>query len=126
MSENRTELYGSRDEALKKLRGMTAIRAAMKSTEEIKSEILSLAKICRKRVIVMAARIWSHTGRVDGIVKMLLQATGRLRTANREFYQTLEERKREISKLCALHKIDEKDISLIADIEQDYKRSKEI
>ena len=44
LSENRTELYGSRDEALKKLRGMTAIRAAMKSTEEIKSEILSLAK----------------------------------------------------------------------------------
>ncbi len=124
LSENRTELYGSRDEALKKLRGMTAIRAAMKSTEEIKSEILSLAKDLPKtgRLAYGSKVMESYRGRVDGIVKMLLQYDGTARTANRKFYQTLEERKREISKLCALHKIDEKDISLIADIEQDYKR----
>ena len=124
LSDNKTQLYGSRDEALKKLRGMTAIQAAMKSTEEIKSEILSLAKNLPKtgRLAYGSKDMESYRGRVDGIVKMLLQYDGTARKANRKFYQALEERKREISELCALHKIDEKDISLIADIEQDYKR----
>ena len=124
LSENKTQLYGSRDEALKKLRGMTAIRAAMKSTEEIKSEILSLARDLPKtgRIAYGSKDMESYRGRVDGIVKMLLQYDGTARKANRKFYQALEERKREISELCALHKIDEKNISLIADIEKDYKR----
>ena len=44
VSENRDDLSRKRQEAIKALREMTAIKVAMNSKEEIKKAILSLAK----------------------------------------------------------------------------------
>lgn len=44
IDENRDRLFNTRVEAIRALRGMTSVKAAMGSSDEIRKEILSLAK----------------------------------------------------------------------------------
>ncbi|MBE5751957.1 MAG: hypothetical protein E7357_06050 [Clostridiales bacterium] len=146
VDENKEETHIRRDEAIKQLRGMTAAKTAMNTTEAIKAEILSLAKDLPKtgRISYGSKDMESFRGRVDNIVKMLLDYDGKARAANVAFYKALEERRRAIANICGKeygltdknikpekldkdlpkyhHKIDDKNIKIIEEIEEDYRR----
>ena len=144
--ENRDDLSRKRQEAIKALREMTAIKVAMNSKEEIKKAILSLAKELPKtgRVSYGSQDMKPYRERVDQIVKMLLDYNGKARVANRQFYEELEKRKKVIENIMnqtfaysernldeerikeylpLYHfNIDKKNIDIIEKIEKDYQR----
>ncbi|MCM1438741.1 MAG: relaxase MobL [Roseburia sp.] len=146
LDDDKSRLYQSRDAAIKKLRGMTNAKVAMSCSEEIKSEILALAKELPKngRLSYGSKDMEPYRERVDNIVKLLLNADGKARRANRKFYQALEERREQVLNICgedyALtegmkpseiakremdkyhHKINPDNIKIIERIEEDYKR----
>lgn len=144
--ESKDTLYKRRDEAIKRLRGMTAVKTAMTRSEDIKNEILSLAKDLPQtgRISYGSKEMEPFRDRVDNIVKMLLDYDGRARKADVKFYTALEEKRKVIMNICGQeyvfsdknispenierdlpkyhHKIDESNIKIIDDIEADYKR----
>ena len=143
---NKDTIYKTRDEAVKRLRGMTAVKTAMSSTEEIKKEIIALAKDLPKtgRISYGSKEMEPFKGRVDNIVKLMLDYDGKARAANVKFYKALEEKRKVIANICAQdyvfadknikpekvekdlpkyhHKIDESHIKVIEKIEEDYRR----
>ena len=146
VDENKSELYETRDEAIKRLRGMAVAKTAMNTTEEIKAEILSLAKDLPKtgRISYGSKDMESFRGRVDNIVKMLLDYDGKARAANVKFYTALDEKRKVIENICGQdfaladknvkpekverdlpkyhYKIDARQIKIIEKIEEDYRR----
>lgn len=144
--EERDKLHKARDDSLKKLRKMTCVTTAMYSTDEIKREILSLAKDLPKtgRLSYGSKDMEPYRERVDKIVKMLLDHDKTARKADLRFYEALEEKRRVVENICGKeyalsgantspqtierelpkyhHKIDESHIKIIETIEADYKR----
>ena len=144
--DDRDKLHKARDDSLKKLRKMTCVKAAMYSTDEIKQEILSLAKDLPKtgRLSYGSKDMEAYRERVDKIVKMLLDHDKTARKADLRFYEQLEEKRRVVENICGKeyalsgantspqtierelpkyhHKIDESHIKIIETIEADYKR----
>ena len=144
--DERDKLHKARDNSLKKLRKMTCVKAAMYSTDEIKQEILSLAKDLPKtgRLSYGSKDMEAYRERVDKIVKMLLDHDKTARKADLRFYGQLEEKRRVVENICGKeyalsgantspqtierelpkyhHKIDESHIKIIETIEADYKR----
>lgn len=144
--DEKDEIYTARDESLKKLRRMTGVKTAMYSTEEIKEEILSLAKDLPKtgRLTYGSKDMEAYRERVDKIVEMMLDYDQTARQADLRFYEKLEEKRKVIENICGKnyalsganttpqkierdlpkyhHKIDEKHIKVIETIEADYKR----
>lgn len=144
--EERDKLHKARDDSLKKLRKMTCVKTAMYSTDEIKREILSLAKDLPKtgRLTYGSKDMEAYRERVDKIVQMLLDHDKTARKADLRFYEALEEKRRVVENICGKrsvssgintedgnvvrelpkyhHKIDESRIKVIETIEADYKR----
>ncbi len=144
--DDRDKLHKARDDSLKKLRNMTCVKTAMYSTDEIKQEILSLAKDLPKtgRLTYGSKDMEAFRPRVDKIVKMLLDHDKTARKADLRFYERLDEKRRVIENICGKeyalsgantspqtierelpkyhHKIDESHIKIIETIEADYKR----
>ncbi len=144
--DERDKLHKARDDSLKKLRNMTCVKTAMYSTDEIKQEILSLAKDLPKtgRLTYGSKDMEAFRPRVDKIVKMLLDHDKTARKADLRFYERLDEKRRVIENICGKeyalsgantspqtierelpkyhHKIDESHIKIIEAIEADYKR----
>lgn len=144
--EERDKLHKARDDSLKKLRKMTCVTTAMYSTDEIKREILSLAKDLPKtgRLSYGSKDMEPYRERVDKIVKMLLDHDKTARKADLRFYEVLEEKRRVVENICGKeyalsgantspqtierelpkyhHKIDESHIKIIETIEADYKK----
>ena len=144
--DERDKLHKARDDSLKKLRKMTCVKAAMYSTDEIKQEIISLAKDLPKtgRLSYGSKDMEAYRERVDKIVKMLLDHDKTARKADLRFYEQLEEKRRVVENICGKeyalsgantspqtierelpkyhHKIDESHIKIIETIEADYKR----
>lgn len=144
--DERDKLHKARDDSLKKLRKMTCVKTAMYSTDEIKREILSLAKDLPKtgRLTYGSKDMEAYRERVDKIVNMLLDHDKTARKAHLRFYEQLEEKRRVIENICGKeyalsgantspqtierelpkyhHKIDESHIKIIETIEADYKR----
>jgi hypothetical protein len=123
VDEQKETLYKSRDKAMKLLRGVTAVKTAMQSTEEIKKEIIALAKDLPKtgRISYGSKEMESFKGRVDNIVKLMLNYDGKARTANKQFYTALEEKQKAIEKICG-DELDESHLDIIKKIEEDYRR----
>ena len=145
-ADERDKLHKARDDSLKKLRNMTCVKTAMYSTDEIKQEILSLAKDLPKtgRLTYGSKDMEAFRPRVDKIVKMLLDHDKTARKADLRFYERLDEKRRVIENICGKeyalsgantspqtierelpkyhHKIDESHIKIIETIEADYKR----
>ena len=139
--DERDKLHKARDDSLKKLRNMTCVKTAMYSTDEIKQEILSLAKDLPK---TGSKDLEAFRPRVHKIVKMLLDHDKTARKADLRFYERLDEKRRVIENICGKeyalsgantspqtierelpkyhHKIDESHIKIIETIEADYKR----
>ena len=146
IDENRDRLFNTRVEAIRALRGMTSVKAAMGSSDEIRKEILSLAKDLPKtgRLSYGSKDMEAYVGRVDKIVEMLIGYDGKARKSHLRFLNELEKHKQVIKNICGTpfaftdrnvkveeverdlpkyhNKIDEKTLSIIEDIEVDYKR----
>ena len=146
IDENRDRLFNTRVEAIRALRGMTSVKAAMGSSDEIRKEILSLAKDLPKtgRLSYGSKDMEAYVGRVDKIVDMLIGYQGQARKANARFYRELERKERAIKNICGMpyalarknigleemerdlpkyhNRIDESKLTIIQDIEADYKR----
>ena len=146
IDENRDRLFNTRVEAIRALRGMTSVKAAMGSSDEIRKEILSLAKDLPKtgRLSYGSKDMEAYVGRVDNIVAMLIGYDGKARRSHLRFLDELEKHKQSIKNICGTpfaftdrnvkveeverdlpkyhNKIDEKTLSIIEDIEADYKR----
>lgn len=146
VDDEKDRLYKSRDEAVRELRGMTAIKVVTTTSEEIKNEIVALAKDLPEtgRLSYGSENMEPFRGRVDKIVQMLLNYDWEARAADKRFYAALHERERVIKNICnqpyvfsdknigeeALqrelptynHKIDDSNIKIIESIEADYKR----
>lgn len=145
VSERKDRLYKGRDAAIRELRAATNIRRTMTGNEEVKREIIALAKTLPNagRLAYASKDMEPFRGRVDKIVKLLLDNNLKARKADRRFYEALEERKRQIAAICGqpvifsdkntpmdrletlpqYHgKIDTGSIKIAEEIEADYKR----
>ena len=146
VDDGRDRLYKSRVEAIRALRGMTAIKRVMVSKDEIKQEIISLAKDLPKtgRLTYGSKDMTAYKGRVDNIVAMLIGYDGQARKAHLKFMRELKRKEMLIKSICGKNfavtdknisaeeieknfskyhnKIDESKLTILRDIEADYKR----
>lgn len=146
IDEGRDGLYKSRVEAIRALRGMTAIRKVMTGKDEIKQEIIALAKDLPKtgRLSYGSKDMAAYKGRVDNIVAMMIGYHGQARKAHLKFMRELKRREMLIKSICGKNfavtdrnisaeeierdfskyhnEIDENALTIIRDIEADYKR----
>ena len=146
VGEDKGTLYQARDKSLQRLREMTAIKTAMSSREDIEEKILSLAKALPKtgRLSYGSKDMEKFRGRVDEIVKLLLDYDKEARKADLNFYRVLDDKKKIIANICGNpyafsvgkskpeeiekelpkynHKIDQSHIKIVEEIEEDYKR----
>lgn len=149
LGDDKGGVFKARDKAIRELRGLTYVKRAMSMNEEIKKEIIALAKDLpsdkKARVVYGSKDMLPYRERVDRIVEMMLSCDGRARRASMKFHQAVEKRKREIENICGTkpfafsnqnvsaatmesdlpkyhNEIDEKNIHIIEDLEADFKR----
>ena len=146
LSDKKDILYKSRDEAIRDLKELLGAKAFVYKPEDVKKEILALARDLPKsgRVTYGSKDMEPFRARVDKIVQMLLLTDRRARMADRRFHRALAGREREIRNICGKpylftnhnlrpealenllpkyhNKIDEKNIRIIEEIVADYKR----
>ena len=146
LDDDKSRLYKSRDRAIEELKGLTAAKVAMSGDEEIRKEILSLARSlpAKGRLSYGSEDMKPYRERVDIIVQMLINSDGKARRANNRFYKALEERRKKVREICGQpfslteglkpseiakrqaniyhHKIDPENIGVVEEIEADYKR----
>ena len=146
LSDKKEILYKTRDEAIRDLRELLGAKAFVCKPDDVKKEILALARDLPKegRITYGSKDMEPFRDRVDNIVQMLLATDARARRANRRFYRALAGREREVHNICGKpyaysdknirpetmeknlpkyhNKIDEKNIQVIEEIRADYKR----
>ena len=146
LSDKKEILYKTRDEAIRDLRELLGAKAFAGKTDDVKKEILALARDLPKegRITYGSKDMEPYRERVDNIVQMLLATDAKARRANRRFYRALAGREREVQNICGKpyvysdknirpetmeknlpkyhNKIDEKNIQVIEEIRADYKR----
>lgn len=121
LSDKKEILYKTRDEAIRDLRELLGAKAFVCKPDDVKKEILALARDLPKegRITYGSKDMEPYRARVDNIVQMLLATDARARRANRRFYRALAGREREIK---SHSQIDEKNIQVFDEIRADYKR----
>ena len=121
LSDKKEILYKTRDEAIRNLRELLGAKAFVCKPDDVKKEILALARDLPKegRITYGSKDMEPYRDRVDKIVQMLLATDARARRANRRFYRALAGREREIK---SHSQIDEKNIQVFEEIRADYKR----
>ena len=121
LSDKKEILYKTRDEAIRNLRELLGAKAFVCKSDDVKKEILALARDLPKegRITYGSKDMEPFRDRVDKIVQMLLATDARARRANRRFYRALAGREREIK---SHSQIDEKNIQVFDEIRADYKR----
>lgn len=146
LSDGKDRVYKSRDKAIAELKELLGVRAVMAGDEQIKKEIISLAKDLPKtgRLTYGSKDMESFRPRIDKIVRFLIGSDARAMKANRRFYQAVEDREREVKNICGKptafsnknvtpqemesdlpkygNSIDEKNIRVIEELKADYKR----
>ena len=145
-SDKKEVLYKSRDEAIRDLKELLGAKAFVYKPEDVKKEILSLARDIPQggRVTYGSKDMEPYRARVDKIVQMLLLTDRRARMADRRFHRALAGREREIANICGKpyafsnknippeemesdlpkyhNVIDGQNIHIIEEIKADYKR----
>ena len=145
-SDKKDILSKSRGEAIRDLRELLGAKAFVYKPEDVKKEILALARDLPKsgRVTYGSKDMEPFRARVDKIVQMLLLTDRRARMADRRFHRALAGREREIANICGQpfaysnknispekmeselpkyhNVIDGKNIRIIDEIKADYKR----
>lgn len=101
-SDEKEMLYKSRDQAMHELKALLGAKAFIYKPEDIKKEILSLAKDLPKegRMTYGSKDMESFRERIDKIVQMLILSDGKARKADNDFYDALAKREREIINIC--------------------------
>lgn len=146
LDDDRDDVYKSRLEALRELKGMTAINVAITTKDEVKEELLKLVKELPKegRLSYGSKDMEPYRERVDNIVRLLLSYDREARKADKEFYRALEQKKMAIEKIIGYthlfsdenvnleemernkekygYRIDDKAKKIIDNIEADYIR----
>ena len=146
LSDRKDILYKSRDEAIRDLKELLGAKAFIYKPEDVKKEILALARDLPKegRITYGSKDMEPYRARVDKIVQMLLATDKRARKANERFFRALAEREREIANICGKpyvfsnqnippekmesdlpkyhNVIDGQNIQIIEEIKADYKR----
>lgn len=146
LGERKDKVYKSRDKSLEELKELLGVRAVMAGDEQIKEEILALAKDLPKtgRITYGSKDMEKFRPRVDRIVQLLLVADPKAMKADRRFYEAVAERERDVKNICGQttaysnknvkpqkmesdlpkyhNVIDEKNIHVIEDLKADYKR----
>ena len=146
LSDKKEILYKTRDEAIRDLRDLIGAKAFICQPDDVKKEILALARDLPKegRITYGSKDMEPFRERVDNIVQMLLATNARARRANRKFYRALAGREREVKNICGKpyafsdknirpetmeknlpvyhNQIDEKNIQVIEEIRADYQR----
>ena len=146
LSDSKDKVYKSRDKAIAELKELLGVRAVMAGDEQIKKEIISLAKDLPKtgRLTYGSKDMQSFRPRIDRIVRLLLGSDVKAMKADRRFYRAVEEREIEVKNICGKptafsnknvtpqkmesdlpkygNKIDEGNISVIEELKADYKR----
>lgn len=146
LSDKKDILYKSRDEAIRDLRELLGAKAFIYKPEDVKKEILALARDLPKegRITYGSKDMEPYRTRVDKIVQMLLATDKRARKANERFFRALAGREREIANICGKpyafsnknippeemesdlpkyhNVIDGQNIHIIEEIKADYKR----
>ncbi len=146
LDDRRGKLYKSRTEAVKDLKEMLRPSKVMNTTQEIRKEIIALAKDLPKggRLSYGSENMKPYRDRIDRIVQMLLRYDRRARQADKRFWIALEQRKESVKKICSnpavysqknvsmekmerepqtfQRQIAEGNIRVIEQIEEDYRR----
>ena len=146
LSDRKDILYKSRDEAIRDLRELLGAKAFIYKPEDVKKEILALARDLPKegRITYGSKDMEPYRARVDKIVQILLATDKRARKANERFFRALAGREREIANICGQpfaysnknvspekmesdlpkyhNVIDGQNIHIVEEIEADYKR----
>ncbi len=144
-SDKKEVLYKSRDEAIRDLKELLGAKVFVHKPEDVKKEILALARDLPKggRVTYGSKDMEPFRARADKIVQMLLLTDRRARIADRRFHRALAGREREIANICGQpfaysnknispekmeselpkyhNVIDGKNIRIIDEIKADYK-----
>ena len=123
LEDDKEKLPKTRAQALKELYNMTAIDVLYYSKDEIRNEVLALAKELPKdgRHAYNAKDMIPYRERIDRIVHMLIMTDKRAMKAERKFYENLADLERKVKETCKGN-IAEENIKVIDDIKQDYKR----
>lgn len=135
--DDKGNLHKARDNALQRLKEMTYIKNFNTTKKEIKDEVIALAKALPKKGSLSygSKDMEPFRGRVDKIVQMMLDYDKKARKSNTNFYLELDKRRNVIEQICGKrpqsekkgepvyhNDIDLKDIHIIEDIEEEYKR----
>ena len=128
--ESHPKLYVSRDEALRELKKISALRDII-TKDDVKDAVLELAKIIPKGSSFHygSKDMIPYREQIDKVVNKLLMYDKTARKADLRFDTELQSLRRKVNVLIAgdgeqtnHYKIDSKNITLIDDIENDYKR----
>lgn len=146
LSDSKDKVYKSRDKAVAELKELLGVRAVMASDDKIKKEIISLAKDLPKtgRLTYGSKDMERFRPRIDRIVRLLINSNPKAMKANRRFRDAVDDREREVKNICGKpvafsnknvtpqemesdlpkyhNEIDEKNIHVIEDLKDDYKR----
>lgn len=146
LDDRKDKVYKSRGKSLAELKEQLRARAVMLGDEQIKKEIIALAKDLPKtgRVTYGSKDMETFRPRIDNIVKLLLGSNPKAMRADRKFYEAVAERERDVKNICGQptaysgknvkpqemesnlpkyhNVIDEKNIHVIEDLKADYKR----
>lgn len=129
VSERTDKLYITRDEAIRELKRITFPKSIV-SEAEVRKELLALAQAIPKDASFFYSKkdMVPYREQIDGIVNKLLLYDKRARKADRKFYERLAGLQNKIDELYKFSKsgnhypIEPKNITLIRELEEDYKR----
>ena len=129
IDEKTDKMYMTRNEALRELKRITFPKSIV-SEDEIRKELLALAKAIPKDASFFYSKkdMIPYREQIGKTVNKLLLYDKRARKADTAFYERLAGLKRKIDDLCEPKKsenhylIDPQNITLIQELEEDYKR----
>ena len=129
IKERTDKTYMTRDEALRELKRITFPKSIV-SEDEVRKKLISLAKAIPKDASFFYSKkdMLPYREQIDKTVNKLLLYDIRARKADRKFYERLSGLRRKIDELCEPTKsgnhysIDPQNITLIQELEEDYKR----
>ncbi len=130
ISESHPKLYVSRDESLRELKKISALKDII-TKDDVKEAVLELAKTIPKGCSFHygSKDMIPYREQIDKVVNKLLMYDRTARKADLRFYTSLESLRQKVSGVINgngeninHYKIDPKNITLIEEIENDYKR----
>lgn len=145
ITEPHERLYMTRDESLRALKKLSALRDIV-SKDDVKKAVFDLAKVIPRNASFHYAckDMLPYREQIDKVVNKLLMYDKTARKADLRFYTELETLRRKVNDLCGVpdkgrklllfhndnqpsgntnhYKIDPENITLIEEIENDYKR----